>query len=152
LEGGVCASPKVVYCDRIDEMKALVEPLPLVPAMCIGFSRSNSEGWTFRQLPSSSGVIGSRTPHIQFCDTTQPSPVSPVYSCPGQTCESHPRWRSWTEAYSALRQQPATISSIQTRIAVDLPHSRASPFWQRCNKDEQLVYRASSTSVSGLLT
>lgn len=29
----------------MEEMKALVEPFPFVPAMCIGFSRSNSEGW-----------------------------------------------------------------------------------------------------------
>ena len=38
------------YCASIDEMKALVEPLPLVPAMCIGFRRSNSEGFSYCQL------------------------------------------------------------------------------------------------------
>ena len=33
------------YCARIDEMKEEVEPLPLVPAMCIRFNWSKSEGW-----------------------------------------------------------------------------------------------------------
>jgi len=46
LEGGVCASAEDAYCERIEDIKALVEPLPLVPAMCIGFSLSNSEGYS----------------------------------------------------------------------------------------------------------
>jgi hypothetical protein len=43
----VCGPLVEAYCESIDEMKALVEPLPLVPAMCIGFSRSNSEGFAY---------------------------------------------------------------------------------------------------------
>ena len=38
------------YWPRIEEMKALVEPLPLVPAMCIAFSRSKSDGCHSSQL------------------------------------------------------------------------------------------------------
>jgi hypothetical protein len=33
-----------VYCASIEEMKALVDPLPFVPATCMGFSCSKSEG------------------------------------------------------------------------------------------------------------
>lgn len=45
MEGGRAWAPVgVAYCDRIDEMKALVEPLPFVPAMCTGLRQSNSEG------------------------------------------------------------------------------------------------------------
>ena len=32
------------YCDSIEETKALVEPFPFVPAMCIRFRRLKSEG------------------------------------------------------------------------------------------------------------
>ena len=34
------------YCARIEEIKQEVEPLPLVPAMWIGFNRSKSEGYS----------------------------------------------------------------------------------------------------------
>jgi hypothetical protein len=33
FEGCVCGSLVEAYCASIDEMKALVDPLPLVPAM-----------------------------------------------------------------------------------------------------------------------
>lgn len=33
------------YWARIEEMKELVEPFPLVPAICIGFNRSKSDGF-----------------------------------------------------------------------------------------------------------
>jgi len=46
FEGGVCGAAEDAYCDRIEDTKALVEPLPLVPAMCIGFSLSNSDGYS----------------------------------------------------------------------------------------------------------
>lgn len=44
-----CGAQGDVYCERIDEMKALVEPLPLVPAMWTGLSRSKSAGCMFSQ-------------------------------------------------------------------------------------------------------
>ncbi|KAH8638162.1 bifunctional protein folC [Alternaria alternata] len=107
--------------------------------MCIGFSLSNSEGWTCRQSPSSGGVLGSRTPHIQLCDTIQSSPVSPACSCRDPTCGSHRLWRSWTEACSAPQPQPAMVSPIHAHIARNIPHSRASPSWQLCDEGGQSV-------------
>lgn len=46
FEGCDCASLGVAdaYCDRIEEINALVDPFPLVPATCTGFSLSKSEG------------------------------------------------------------------------------------------------------------
>ncbi len=32
------------YCPKMEEMKALVEPFPLVPDICIAFNRSRSDG------------------------------------------------------------------------------------------------------------
>lgn len=34
-----------MYCTSIDDMNALVDPLPLVPAMCMVFRRLKSEGY-----------------------------------------------------------------------------------------------------------
>lgn len=38
-------SAEAAYWARMDEMKALVEPLPLVPAICIGLNRSKLAGF-----------------------------------------------------------------------------------------------------------
>ena len=40
-----------VYCVRMSEMKALVEPFPLVPAMCMGRMAFRSDGYE-RDTPS----------------------------------------------------------------------------------------------------
>ena len=42
----------------MEEMKALVEPLPLVPAMCIRFSRSRSDGCQSSQPSCVCGRLG----------------------------------------------------------------------------------------------
>lgn len=42
--GASCIDVEGRYCARMEETKALVEPLPFVPAICISFRRSNSEG------------------------------------------------------------------------------------------------------------
>ena len=34
------------YCAKMEDMNEDVEPLPLVPAMCMGFRRSKSEGYS----------------------------------------------------------------------------------------------------------
>ena len=44
LRGCECPSLRVVYCDKMEETNALVDPLPLVPAICTGLNLSKSEG------------------------------------------------------------------------------------------------------------
>ena len=45
-------------------MKALVEPFPLVPAMCIGFKRSNSEGYIVSQRSIRANRAGTGAAHL----------------------------------------------------------------------------------------
>lgn len=50
LEGGWHVAGADLYCATIEEMIALVEPLPFVPAMWIGLRRLKSEGYAGGQL------------------------------------------------------------------------------------------------------
>lgn len=52
-----------MYWASIVEMKALVEPFPLVPAMCIRFRRSKSLGYHAAQ-PSSTQTECSKSSHL----------------------------------------------------------------------------------------
>jgi hypothetical protein len=62
FDGFVCGSLEVVYWARMEAMKALVEPFPLVPATCMGLSMSNSEGYGIVSCASMSWA--SRAAHL----------------------------------------------------------------------------------------
>jgi len=76
MRGASCATPRR-YWARIDDMKALVDPFPLVPAICIHFKRLKSDGCTSHsaQNPSTMSPCRSSPPRTQPFDTTQSSPV-----------------------------------------------------------------------------
>ncbi len=88
-------------------MKALVEPLPFVPAMWIGFRRLNSEGFdSCQQDELEGGKLGRRTPRIRACGTIQASPVLLACSCHARTFLLRLRLRSWFGGYSMPQRHP----------------------------------------------
>ena len=52
------------YCASIEEMHALVEPLPFVPAMWTSFRRSKSDGWMYAQPRGSRRWTDSNSSHL----------------------------------------------------------------------------------------
>ena len=47
---------KGMYWARMEEIKALVEPLPFVPAIWIAFKRLKSEGWRSKKAMHQLGL------------------------------------------------------------------------------------------------
>ncbi len=60
-----------MYCERIEDIKADVEPFPFVPAMCRRFKRLKSSGYTFNV----SKVIALT---CNRCANLIPDPLSPI--------------------------------------------------------------------------
>jgi hypothetical protein len=92
-----------IYWERMEDMKADVEPFPFVPAMCMRFNRLNSSGFNKGQLIVLIHSLSS-VPDIRSSESTQSFQGSPVDSYPCQICVSRPPPRNWTAGY--LEQLP----------------------------------------------
>ena len=78
-------------------MNALVDPLPFVPAMWMGFIRSKSEGYGVVGKPSLANLLlGERTPHTLFYGTTRLFRGLLVHSHFRLTSEKHQLRQSWS--------------------------------------------------------